>query len=252
MEVTFEAPGQAALGEPTGEAPAERLGLIVADRHQLFRECLASALRGGENGSGKVTMVADPNEILARLAADENGGPRVLVLGMDGHAAAGELTREVRRRFPQVSVLVLVGGAGDHDDLAAMELLEAGAGGFLSRDQSLPELRQAIERVAAGETVCTPRVTHLLFSRLAELGRERRRSEKLDFLDLTARELEILVLLADGLSNQLIARRLFLSVHTVKNHVHNILDTLGVHSRWDAVHHAFNKGWLDDRRRLHP
>jgi DNA-binding NarL/FixJ family response regulator len=70
----------------------------------------------------------------------------------------------------------------------------------------------------------------------------------LDYLTLTARELEILHLVGDGLSNQEIASRLFLSVHTVKNHIHKILETLGVHSRWDAVRYAVEHGWLRDRR----
>jgi DNA-binding NarL/FixJ family response regulator len=66
---------------------------------------------------------------------------------------------------------------------------------------------------------------------------------------LTPRELEILQLIADGLSNQEIAGQLYLSVHTVKNHVHKILETIGVHSRWAAVRHAIERGWLKERRR---
>ena len=103
--------------------------------------------------------------------------------------------------------------------------------------------------MARGEIACSPRVAHSLFQRLASLGRERRRREKLDFLALTPRELEILRLIAAGLSNQEIAKKLFLSVHTVKNHVHKILETIGVHSRWAAVRHAVERGWINDRRR---
>jgi DNA-binding NarL/FixJ family response regulator len=130
-----------------------------------------------------------------------------------------------------------------------VDYLAAGAGGYLVRGQSVAELCSALEAVSRGDVVCNPRLASALFDRLARLGRERRRREKLDYLTLTPRELEILRLIAEGLNNQAIARRLFLSVHTVKNHVHKILDTLGVGSRWEAVRHAIERGWLRDRRR---
>jgi len=118
------------------------------------------------------------------------------------------------------------------------------------RDQSLAELRAAIFAVAAGETVCTPRIAHLLFSHLAELGRERRRSARLEALQLSARELEILRLVGGGLGNRQIAARLHLSVHTVKNHVRNIFERLDVKSRWSAVSRARDQGWLAPESRF--
>jgi DNA-binding NarL/FixJ family response regulator len=87
-----------------------------------------------------------------------------------------------------------------------------------------------------------------LFARLGELGRERKRRERLEVLELSPRELEILRLIADGLTNQEIGGQLYLSVHTVKNHVHRILDALAVQNRWAAVRHAVAKGWLQERR----
>ena len=98
--------------------------------------------------------------------------------------------------------------------------------------------------MARGEAVVPPALTHLLFARLGELGLERRRRERLEFLDLTPRELEILRLIAEGMSNQRIAERLYLSVHTVKNHVHNMLERLGLGSRGEAVQYAKKRGWL--------
>jgi DNA-binding NarL/FixJ family response regulator len=87
----------------------------------------------------------------------------------------------------------------------------------------------------------------LLFDRLGRLGRERKRRDRLEILELTAREMEILRLIADGLTNRQIASRLYLSAYTVKNHVHRILDALGVQSRRAAVNHAYAKGWLRGR-----
>jgi len=218
--------------------------LLVLDTHRLFRECLAAALRD-DGGFAGVEVADAEGSALAGLAA--SGPVDVLVLGSGDAARLRELLREARALLPDAKILVL--GAEDGQE-EALGLLGEGAKGYLFHDQSLAELREAILRVAAGATVCTPRIAHLLFTHLAELGRERRRDEQLEFLELTARELEILRLIADGLKNKEIAERLYLSVHTVKNHVHNILDRLGVKSRWSAVTHACDKGWLQPRRRF--
>jgi two-component system, NarL family, nitrate/nitrite response regulator NarL len=222
----------------------QRLRLAVLDTHQLFRECVAAALR--DEGDFAVVEVADGDEAaLARLGRDD--AIDVLLLGGCRGERLHGLVRAAQEASAEVKILILGGEEGQQ---GALDLLRAGAKGYLFRDQSLAELRAAILEVAAGETVCTPHVAHLLFSHLGALGRERQRDEQLDFLELTPRELEILQLIADGLKNQEIAKRLNLSVHTVKNHVHNILDRLGVKSRWSAVTHASDRGWLQSKRRF--
>jgi DNA-binding NarL/FixJ family response regulator len=233
------------LSEKEGEAAAtcaELVRVVVADSHRLFRECLAEALRD-DAGFARVEVTDADQASLARL-----GGEPVDVLVLGGEEGRlGELLREACERWPGAKILVLGTEEGEDEALA---LLRSGARGYLFRDQSLDELRDAILEVAAGATVCTPRIAHLLFSRLGELGRERRRDERLEVLELTSREIEILRLIGDGLKNQEIAKRLYLSVHTVKNHVHNILERLGVKSRWTAVTHASDKGWLQPKRRF--
>ncbi|MFY9825279.1 MAG: response regulator transcription factor [Thermoanaerobaculia bacterium] len=216
--------------------------LVIADHHRLFRECLAGVL-AKEERLQVVGHYANAQEALEPLG---RSGAEVLLLGIESLASGHRFVQEVCRRYPALKVILL--GREETDDLV-VDCLEAGARGYLMRDQPLADLRSAIDVVVRGEIACTPRVAHSLFQRLAALGRERRRREKLDFLTLTPRELEILRLIADGSSNLEIARKLFLSVHTVKNHVHKILETLGVHSRWAAVRHAIERGWLSDRRR---
>lgn len=216
---------------------------MIADHHQLFRDCLAGVLAREESLQvvGRYANGQEALEPLGKAAAD------VLLLGVESLGdGSHRFIREVCGRYPALKVILL--GREETDDLV-VDCLEAGARGYLMRDQPLADLRAAIDVVVRGEIACTPRVAHSLFQRLAALGRERRRREKLDFLTLTPRELEILRLIADGLSNLEIARKLFLSVHTVKNHVHKILETVGVHSRWAAVRHAIERGWLSDRRR---
>ena len=219
------------------------LRLLIADPHELFRKSLVTVVSGDsrfevlEAGSWEETL-----SLLPGMRLD------VLVIGLEiGNGQELAMIRDLRDRFPNIKLLLL--GRDDTDE-KILQYLQNGAQGYLFRNQSLSELLSALEIVAHGETVCSPQVAHYLFSRLGDLGRERRRRERLDILELTAREMEILRLMADGLSNQEIARRLYLSVHTVKNHVHKILETLGVSSRWAAVSHAFSKGWLQERRRM--
>ncbi len=225
-----------------GGGAGGKLKLIIVDHHQLFRDCLASALaeQGRFDIVGKVSSGPEALDRLAQTRADL----LLVALGATVGGVRG-LIGEIEERFAPARVVLL--GYDETED-EVLTCLEAGASGYLARSQSLPELCSALEAVARGETVCTPGVAHSLFARLARLGGERRRRDRLDYLTLTARELEILNLVGDGLNNQEIAGRLFLSVHTVKNHVHKILETLGVHSRWDAVRYAVEHGWIRDRR----
>jgi DNA-binding NarL/FixJ family response regulator len=221
--------------------PSERrIRLSIVDGHHLFRECLASALT--EEGFRVISVAAAVSDMLADLRPGELD---VLLLGINGSwDGVAELIGEARERCPEGKPLVL----GPRDvDSRILGCFEAGARGYLFRDQSLGELRSSIVAVAQGETVCPPRVSRL--AGLGCAGRARRRRDRLDCLHLTPRELEILGLVSDDLGNQEIARRLHLSVHTVKNHIHKILVTLGVESRRQAVRYAVEKGWLPDWRR---
>jgi DNA-binding NarL/FixJ family response regulator len=217
--------------------------LVIVDHHQLFRDCLASVLAEGRRFE-VVAKVSSGREALERLAETRVD---ILLVALENPAdGICGLIRDVEQSYPGLKVVLL---GRDEAEERVLDCLQAGASGYLVRDQSVADLRSAIEAVSKGDTVCTPKIAHSLFARLARLGRERRRRARLDYLTLTPRELEILSLISEGLSNQEIARRLFLSVHTVKNHVHKTLETLGVHSRRAAVHHGVERGWIQDRRR---
>ncbi|HEX6903130.1 MAG TPA: response regulator transcription factor [Thermoanaerobaculia bacterium] len=234
--------GDVILERRAGEVSGEALRLLIVDHHDLFRDCLASALAEDRRFRvvGRVALREEAVERLARTGAD------VLLVGLDRSDGDGGWLRELLARHPEVKVMLL---GRDEPEEKVLGFLEDGASGYLVRDQSLSELRSALEEVVRGHTACSPRIANFLFSRLARLGSERRRRERLEFLTLTPRELEVLGLVAEGLSNGEIAGQLFLSVHTVKNHVHKILETLGVRSRTAAVRYAIERGWLRDRRR---
>ena len=122
--------------------------------------------------------------------------------------------------------------------------IEAGAWGYLPQEASLEDLLNNIHAIAAGEALCSPKVAGVLFSRVAMVGRERELRQVLGLPNLTRRELEVIELIEEGLSNKEIAVRLDIEVQTVKNHIHNILDKLQLDGRKEAARFARERGLL--------
>lgn len=215
---------------------------LLVSGHRLFRECLASRLAAG--GEVEVREVEDLGAARAELAAA--AADVVLAdLPAPDDRRCGELAALVSGS-PGVKVVVL-GGSESEDDY--LRWVDAGAVGYLLQDSSLDELREAVGRAHRGELHCPPGVGFHLFSRLGDLAAERRRRQRVEALSLSPRELEVLELVADGMTNRQIAERLCLSVYTVKNHVHRILAKLAVGQRKEAVERAYENGWLRERRR---
>jgi len=125
-----------------------------------------------------------------------------------------------------------------------MACIESGASGYVLKEASFDYLVDTIRSVHCGESFCSPQMTASLFSRIAELADERMPSKSHGSIKLTARELEIINLIAEGLSNKEISQRLFIETQTVKNHIHNILDKLQLHNRLEAVQYARERNLL--------
>lgn len=215
--------------------------LLVVGGHTVFRECLA--LRLGALGRFAAVDQAAPHG--AVQAAVEGVPDAVLVDCSKPDETTVGLVLRLRRAAADVKV-ILLGVSGLEEQ--AVRCVEAGAAGCVSKEATVDELCAAVEETLQGGAPCSPRVAYSLYARLAELARERRRSERMEALELTPREMEILGLLAEGLSNRTIAERLALSVYTVKNHVHHILEKLEVDDRSQAVEEAYARRWLKERR----
>ncbi|MBW7883002.1 MAG: response regulator transcription factor [Caldilineaceae bacterium] len=144
------------------------------------------------------------------------------------------LIEEIRRRAYDVRVLVM--GLPETEALI-LRYIEAGASGYIVQSDSIHDLLFNVRAIAAEQAVVSPKVAAMLIDRVAELTNRLANLgvDVADYDGLTAREKEILALIASELTNQEIADRLLIEVGTVKNHVHNILSKLHVHSRQDAA-----------------
>ena len=215
--------------------------LVIIASNQLLRECLASALidfaqlENVDHYGHPEEMQGDPATYDALLMDISQPWDRAL-----------QFVRDLSRVPNPVKILLL--GVDPSAEAEAMRYIEAGARASLPVETTFEEMCGVIERVLAGEAVYPPSIASSMFSRLAELASEQRRNRRLEAMILTPRELQILRLLADGLRNTTIASRLQISVHTVKNHVHHILDKLEVGDRTEAVAQAIQRGWLEDLR----
>lgn len=204
--------------------------LIVADGHALVREGTRLLLER-EPDLQVVGQAGDGAEAV-RLAVELE--PRVAVLDLampvkDGLAA----TAEIRRVAPRTCVLLL---SDDEGPEHVAQALAAGAYGYLPKTAPPQQLVDAVRTVARGELALPPELVYpLTRRRAARDGRVR---------PLTARELQVLRLVAAGLRNKEIAARLHLSTRTVETHLHAILNKLGASSRTEAVVQGMARGWL--------
>lgn len=159
----------------------------------------------------------------------------------DGDGVA--LIWELRRSNPETRVLVLTASV-DREQIA--RAVEAGAAGVLHKSASAAEIVDAIRRLSAGEALLPPDEV-VEYLRIAGQARERRHREQLAIMRLTAREIEVLEALAEGLNSEEISRRLKMSVETERTHIVNILKKLKVHSRLEAVVFAVRHGVVEIR-----
>jgi len=209
----------------------------IADDQSLVRDGFRVQL----SLVGDMEFVGEASNGLQALALARQQRPDVLLMDvrmpeMDGIEATRQITADPRTA--SVRVLVLTTFDLDQHVYAA---LAAGASGFLLKDVTPEDLVKAIRVVAAGESLLAPSVTSLLvreFARRPQAGRPRRES----LAELTGRETEVLVLVAQGLSNAEIAGRLVVSPATAKTHVSRILTKLGLRDRAQLVVVAYESG----------
>jgi DNA-binding NarL/FixJ family response regulator len=210
--------------------------VLVADDQRVVREGLGTLL-GLLTGVEVVGTAADGNEAVARALELR---PDVVLMDLRmPHCDGVQATRLLRERDASIKVLMLTTYA---DERSVVEALQAGARGYLTKDSGAEEIRQALLRVTAGHAAIDPVVQHHLVSAIAA-GQQAVADAGPRLPDgLTAREAEVLALIAEGLSNSEIADRLVVSQTTVKSHINHLFAKTGVRDRAQAVSYAYRHG----------
>lgn len=202
-----------------------KLRVLIADDHALLREALHRAL-DDEEDMGVIAEAGDGEEAI-KLASELK--PDVVVMDIVMPKLSGiEATKRIKQIAPNIAILVLT--AYD-DDEYVLGLLDAGAAGYLLKSVRGRDLSGAIRAIKSGESVLHPNIIAKLLKRAMTAPVEEQKSQELP----SARESEILKLVALGMSNKEIAEKLFLSERTIKAHLTNIFNKLNVASRSEAI-----------------
>ncbi len=151
-----------------------------------------------------------------------------------------EACRQIKEAVPSAKIIMLT-VSDEEGDL--YETVKNGASGYLLKDSSIEEVAQAIRVVNEGQSLISPSMAVKLIDEFKQMSKPDKQQSTA--LKLTERELEVLRLVARGLNNREVAKELFISENTVKNHVRNILEKLQLHSRMEAVMYAMKEKLLD-------
>ena len=208
---------------------AAPLRIVVADDHPIWREAVERDLAAA--GLAVVGTAGDGDKAVRVCAATR---PDVLVCDLQMPGLTGV---EVARAVAGTTKVLVLSASGEQQDV--LEAVKAGASGYLLKSATAAELVDAVRRTAAGDAVFTPGLAGLV------LGEYRRTADDDSAPKLTARETEVLRLVAKGLTAKQVAERLVLSHRTVENHVQNTLSKLQLHNRAQLVRYAVEKGLAD-------
>ena len=211
--------------------------MIVADDQELFRRGLTMLL----SQEPDIEVIAEAGDGVAATDLASSMAPDVVLLDVRMPRRSGiEACKAIKEANPTAKVIMLTVSDEEAD---LYEAVKSGAAGYLLKDSSIEEVAQGIRVVADGQSLISPSMAVKLIDEFKQMAKPDR--NQVNGLRLTERELEVLRLVAKGLNNREIAKQLFISENTVKNHVRNMLEKLQLHSRMEAVMYAVKEKLLE-------
>ena len=222
-----------AAPRPGSGRGSEPIRVLIADDHALFRRGLEMVLEEEDD----IDLVGQASDGTEAIAVAGEALPDVVLMDIRMPKITGiEACRATKEVAPSAKIVMLT-ISDEEEDL--FEAIRAGASGYLLKDIPLDEVAEAVRAVHGGQSLINPSMAGKLLSEFATLAKrdaeEEERVQHVAAPKLTDREMEVLKLVARGMNNRDIAKELFISENTVKNHVRNILEKLQIHSRMEAV-----------------
>jgi DNA-binding NarL/FixJ family response regulator len=211
--------------------------VVVVDDHELFRRGLTMLLTAGAD----IEVVGEAGDGIAATALAASTAPDVILMDVRMPKRSGiEACLTIKEVAPTARIIMLTVSDEEAD---LYDAVKNGASGYLLKDSSIDAVAHAVRVVAEGQSLISPSMAIKLLDEFKQLSRSDGR--QVSTPRVSARELEVLQLVAQGLSNREIGNRMFISENTVKNHVRNILEKLQLHSRMDAVMYAVREKLFD-------
>ena len=214
------------------DARADRIRVLIVDDHALFRRGLMLVLES-EDGIDVVGEAEDGEDAITKAEAL---APDVVLMDVRMPRVSGiEATRRLAETLPTTKIIMLTVSDEEAD---LYEAIKAGATGYLLKEISIEEVADAVRAVTQGQTLISPSMASKLIVEFTNMAKRATDRQQVPAPRLTDRELDVLRLVAQGITNREIAGQLYIAENTVKNHVRNILEKLHLHSRMEAVLYA--------------
>jgi len=227
------------LANKEAAAEQEPLRVLIVDDHGLFRKGLQMVLQQ-ESDIEVVGEGADGQEAIEKA---QELMPDVVLMDVRMPKRGGiEATKQIKELLPHAKILMLT-ISDDEADL--YDAIKAGAAGYLLKEIPSEEVADAIRTVWSGQSRISPAMAAKLLTEFQAMSKRAEERSQVPSPKLTEREMEVLRLVAKGLNNRDIAKELFISENTVKNHIRNILEKLQLHSRMEAVVYAVREKLLE-------
>lgn len=227
------------MAKKPAEKSGDQLKVLIVDDHELFRRGIEMVLEQVPD----IDVVGEATDGQQAVERAQELMPDVVLMDVRMPKRSGiEATRAIKEATPHAKILMLT-VSDEEEDL--YEAIKAGASGYLLKEISEEDVADAIRSVWSGQSRISPAMASKLLSEFQAMSRRAEQREQVHTPRLTEREMEVLRLVAKGMNNRDIAKELFISENTVKNHVRNILEKLQLHSRMEAVVYAVREKLLE-------
>ena len=225
----------------TGDAESghDPIRVLVVDDHALFRRGLLMVLEAEPD----MEVVAEASDGLDAVTKAGELLPDVVLMDVRMPRSGGIDACMAMKEVAPTARIVMLTISDEESDL--YQAIKAGASGYLLKEISIDEVASAVRAVHGGQSLISPSMASTLLDEFASMLKHTGEREQVPAPRLTEREMEVLRLVAKGLNNRDIAKQLYISENTVKNHVRNILEKLQLHSRMEAVVYAVREKLLE-------